>query len=100
MQNEYTALADRLGTANVVQHELIVAQMQTLLEQIKQYKKTNDEFKLALANSPDVLYVMESAVPASKAERPDKPAIILISLLIAFIFSCFLVLVNDRKNIA
>ncbi len=100
MQNEYTALADRLGTANVVQHELIVAQMQTLLEQIKQYKKTNDEFKLALANSPNALYVMESATPASKAERPDKPAVILISLLIAFVFSCFLVLVNDRKNIA
>jgi uncharacterized protein involved in exopolysaccharide biosynthesis len=100
MQNEYTALADRLATANVVQHELIVAQMQTLLEQIKQYKKTNDEFKLALANSPNALYVMESATPASKAERPDKPAVILISLLIAFVFSCFLVLVNDRKNIA
>ena len=100
MQNEYAALADRLATANAVQHELIVIQMQTLLEQIKQYKKTGDEFKLALANSPDVLYVMESAVPADKAERPDKPAIILISLLLAFVFSCFLVLVNDRKSIS
>jgi len=100
MQNEYAALADRLSTANSVQHELIVTKMQTLLEQIKQYNKAEDEFKLALANRPDVLYVMESAVPAAKAERPDKPAIILISLLVAFVFSCFLVLVNDRKNIA
>ena len=53
-----------------------------------------------MENHTDVLYVLESAVPAAKSERPDKPAIILISMLIAFVFSCFLVLVNDRKNIA
>ncbi len=100
MEKEYALFADRIASANTVQRDLISSRMQTLLEQIKQYHKAADECKLALENHTDVLYVLESAVPAAKSERPDKPAIILISMLIAFVFSCFLVLVNDRKNIA
>jgi hypothetical protein len=100
IEKEYQLLSDSLSTNNQARHELVVAKMQTLLEQVKQYRKTADEFALAIETHPVALYVMESAVPAAKAERPYKPAIILASLLISFIFSCLLVLVNNRKYTA
>lgn len=98
MEQEYQALSDSLPKTTGGKQALVITKMQTLLEQIKQYHKTADEFKLATETHPAVLYVMESAVPAAKAERPDKRGIIFAALIAGFIFSSFLVLVNDRKN--
>jgi uncharacterized protein involved in exopolysaccharide biosynthesis len=95
MEQEYRALHD-----NSAKDALALMKMQTLSEQINQYRKTADEYKLASQTAPAVLYVMETATPSAKAERPDKPAIILAAGLIGFLFSCLLVLVNNRKSIA
>jgi hypothetical protein len=74
--------------------------MQTIAEQIRQYRKTADEFRIAAQTPPVALYVMETAIPAAYAERPEKLVIIFSSCLVAFIFSILLVLVNNRKSIA
>jgi LPS O-antigen subunit length determinant protein (WzzB/FepE family) len=95
MEQEYRALHDSSG-----KDALALMKMQTLSEQINQYRKTADEFKLASQTTPAVLYVMETGSPAAKAERPDKPAVILAACLIGFLFSCLLVLVNNRNSIA
>jgi len=100
MEKEYETLSDSLSKINGSRHELGAAKQQTLLEQIKQYRKTADEFALASATHPQAFYVMETAVPAAKAERPDKLGIIFASLIIGFIFSCVLILVSDRKTMA
>jgi len=100
MEKEYQALSDSISKTMGGKHELGIAKQQTLLEQLRQYRKTADEFRLASENPPPALYVMESAVPAPKAERPDKGAIIGAAFIAAFIFSCLLVLLNDRKNMA
>jgi hypothetical protein len=98
MEQQYQQLSDSLPAINGGRRELVIAKEQTLLEEIKQYRKAADEFALAAETRPAVLYVMEAAVPAAKAEKPDKTNIILASLIAGFIFSCILVLVNDRKN--
>jgi hypothetical protein len=100
MEKEYQNLSDSVSKISGSKHDLGIANMQTLLEQIKQYRKTADEFSLASATHPAAFYVMETAIPAAKAERPDKLGIILASLIVGFIFSSILVLVSDRKNIA
>jgi len=100
MEEEYEALGDSLPAIRGGKKELAFATMQTILEQIKQYRKTADEFKLATEAHPAVLYVMEAAVPAVKAERPDKISIIIAALLAGFIFSSLLVLVNSRQPTA
>lgn len=97
---EYQLLSDSISKTSGGKHELGMAKLQTLLEQIKQYRKTSDEFALAAATRPAAFYVMENAVPAAKAERPDKLGIILASLIAGFIFSCLLMLVSDRKMMA
>ncbi len=99
MEVEYNQLSDSLATANNAKHELVAANRQSLLEQIKQYRKTADEYRLAIQTNPPVLYVMESAVPAAKAERPDKVAIIFASFIISLVFSSLLVLINNRNPV-
>lgn len=96
MELEYRSSADSTHGND----GLFVTKKQSLVEQINQYRKMVNEYKLAAQTPPAVLYVMESAVPAAKAERPDKPAIILAACLIGFIFSCLLVLLNNRNSVA
>ena len=95
MEDEYRSLHD-----SSAKDALVLMKIQTLGEQISQYRKTADEFTLASQTPPAILYVMEEARPAAKAERPDKPAIILAACLAGLIFSCLLVLVNNRNSIA
>jgi hypothetical protein len=98
METKYSTLSDSLLRAAPARKELLAVQMRTLLDQLQQYRKTADEFALALQTPPAVLYVQEAAVPAAKAERPDKLAILIATGLVSCVFICLLVLVNDRKQ--
>ena len=98
MEKEYQQLSDSLSTLRTGKQQLAVAQMQTITEQVRQYRKTADEFRITAQTPPVALYVMETAIPAAYAERPDKLVIILSSCLVAFVFSSLLVLVNDKKS--
>jgi hypothetical protein len=98
METKYSTLSDSFLRAAPARKELLAVQMRTLLDQLQQYRKTADEFALASQTPPAVLYVQEAAVPAAKAERPDKLAILIATGLVSFAFICILVLVNDRKQ--
>ena len=100
MEGQYKQLADSLTASKPPIHDLLTLKMQTLLDQVKEYRKTADEFKLAIQSQPAVLYVMEKAVPAAKAERPDKPAVLLAAFILALLFGSLLVLINNRNNVA
>lgn len=98
MELTYQALGDSLQKQSGATAALFSAKQNALLEQIVQYQKSADECRLAILTTPAVLYVMESASPAAKAERPDKPGIILAAGLLGLLFASLLVLVADRKN--
>lgn len=100
MELEYEQLGDSLTKTKPPVHDLLAAKMEILLEQVKTFRKTANEYKLALSSPADVLFVMEHAVPAARAERPDKRAVILAAFIIGTVFSCLLVLLRNRKNIA
>jgi LPS O-antigen subunit length determinant protein (WzzB/FepE family) len=93
MEREYRSAGDE-------NDPLVAVKKQSLVDQINQYHKMANEFTLAAQTPPAVLYVMESAAPAAKAERPDKPAIIIAAGLLGFVFSCLLVLVSNRNSMA
>ena len=98
METSYRALTDSIRTQNGAQQDLANMRKQTLLEQIKQYQVAANEFKLASQARPSVMYTLEQAVPAAKAERPEKIAIILAAALAGFVFSVLLVLLPGRKQ--
>lgn len=99
-EQQYTLLKDSLQRVNASQKELLSAQLTGLLEQLKQYRIAENEFILAIQTPPAVLYVLETAAPAAKAERPDKLAVLIATGLVSCVFICLLVLVNDRKQSA
>jgi hypothetical protein len=100
MESSYEQLSDSISKQSGAQQELLHTRKQILLEQIRQYQLAASEFKLAAQTQPSVLYVLERAVPAVKAERPEKLAIILAAALAGFVFSSLLVLLLDRKQTA
>jgi LPS O-antigen subunit length determinant protein (WzzB/FepE family) len=99
LEQEFRQLNDSLPGMSGAPHALAETKLQTILEEIKQYRKMAGEFKLATEAHPAVLYVMESASPAAKAERPDKTNIILAAMIAGFIFSCILVLLNETNEL-
>ena len=98
METSYQQMADSLSTVVANKQAFLLLKMQSLQEQIKQYQKTADAFSLVIQSKPPALYVMESAIPAAYAERPDKPVILLATLLLSFIFSCLLVLLFNQQR--
>jgi LPS O-antigen subunit length determinant protein (WzzB/FepE family) len=103
MESEYRQLSDSMNSimkagSQLGAVELIAMRKQSLLDQVKQYRVAANEFKLASQTRPSVLYTLEQAVPAVKAERPEKLSIILAAALAGFVFSSLLVLLLDRKN--
>lgn len=97
-ETSYKQLYDSLSKAQDVQTLLIQKHMETLLEQLTQYRKTAAAIQLIGATAPAALYVLEPAVPAAKAERPDKPAIILAATIAGFLFSLLAALISNRKQ--
>lgn len=94
----YKQLFDSLSKAPAAKSSLIQKHMETLLDQLTQFRKTAAAVQLIGATAPAALYVLEPAVPAAKAERPDKPAIILAATIAGFLFSLLAALLNNRKQ--
>lgn len=97
-ETSYKQLHDSLSKAPAAQTSLIQKHMETLLEQLTQFRKTAATVQLIGATAPAALYVLEPAVPAAKAERPDKPAIILAATIAGFLFSLLAALLSNRKQ--
>lgn len=97
-EQQFRQLNDSLLNTSQAQGILLQKHMETLLEQLTQFRKTAATLKLMGETAPSALYVLEPAVPAAKAERPDKAAIILAATIAGFIFSLLLLLLGNRKQ--
>lgn len=97
-EQQYRAIAGRLPTITGAQKELLTLRAQTLLEELKQYRKAAAEYALALQNIPEALYVLEPASPAAYAQRPDIPAVLIATLIASILLGCMVVWVGEQKN--
>lgn len=97
-EERYASLSDSISKVNPAQQILLQKHMEALLEELSQYRKTAASFTLMEQTAPPALYVLETAVPAAKAERPDKLNAVLISGLAGFLFSILFLLLKDRRS--
>lgn len=95
---QYQLLSDSLVKASPAKTSLLQKHMESLLDELSQYRKTAASFKLMGETSPAALYMLESAVPAVKAERPDKLNAILVAGLAGFVFALLFSLLRARKQ--
>jgi capsular polysaccharide biosynthesis protein len=97
LKENYGNLEKNSSSTDPAKKRLIAAEQATIINQIDQIQKTNQEYKLALATQPNFIQVMEKGVPAFEISWPNKPLIIAFAAILGFVFSALLV-VNKNKS--
>lgn len=102
MENEVKFISDsiKIQTVNSAQVMLLNNKREVLLQQLQQYQKTADEYRLASNNKTPALYILEDAVPAAKAEKPKKLEILFLTAITSLCFGVFASLVYSRNKMA
>jgi len=95
---EYQRLVDSMHAGSTGASELLTVKKNTLLQEIQEYQKLLDQYKLMVDANPESLVIIERAQPALKADRPNRPAIIVSVAVLAIIFGFFTALVFERKR--
>lgn len=70
---------------------------EALLQQLKQYYTTANEFKLAINSNTPALYIIESAAPAAKHDKPKKLLLLFSIAIISFVFACLRLVIVRKK---
>jgi uncharacterized protein involved in exopolysaccharide biosynthesis len=81
-------------------NDLLISERAAIPDQIKEYRRLQNEFRVAQANSTPALIVLEQATIAPKPAKPKKLATILAALLLSSFFGVLAALIYDRKSTA
>ena len=99
LENQYRSIADSISKTTIsYKKELLETQRQSALEQIKQFQKSENEFKLAVETTPPTLYTIEKAFPSASADKPLLVPTLLAVFFISFVFATITALVFERKQ--
>ena len=77
---------------------MLESQRQSVLEQMKQYQKSANEIKLAIASTPPALYIVEKATTSASADKPIFIIDLLIVLFASILFAIIATLIFERKQ--
>ncbi len=94
LETEVDSLNKEIATVSAF---TIINKRDALLQQLKQYYTTANEFKLAISNNTPALYISEIASPAAKHDKPKKLTTIIASAFASLLFGCFIALLFARK---
>lgn len=78
--------------------QLDLAKANSLFEQLNSQQKAAAEIKLAIDNNAPALYVLEPAVPAAKAEKPNILEVLIITTIVSFVFGVAALLIYNRED--
>jgi hypothetical protein len=78
---------------------LSAIELKTISTELEQYQSARDVLAIAATTTAPALYVLEAAVPAAKAERPDAVMIILSAALAGFLAGLLLILGTLRETV-
>jgi hypothetical protein len=70
----------------------------SLFEQINAQQKAAGEFKLAIDNNAPAFFVLETAVPAAKSERPNILEVLILTAIVSFVFGVMVLLIYNRED--
>jgi hypothetical protein len=89
-QEEYKKIADSLTRSSGSDAEIGQAKKTALLEQLQQYEKVIDEYRLSLKTNPQVLLTVENARASLWPDKPNVQATVLITFFASFVFAFLL----------
>ena len=96
---DYEILTDSLPRAgNTPQADLLTAQRSSLLQQIGEYEKLLNQYKLMVDAKPQALLIIEKATPAVAADQPKPLQAIVAAAILSFFFGLLTALMLDRRK--
>jgi hypothetical protein len=94
----YGTLIDKTNLEKGTASQFDLNKTNSLLEQINLLEKAAGEIKLAIDNNAPALYVLETAVPAAKAEKPNILEVLILTAIISLIFGAMALLIYNRED--
>jgi hypothetical protein len=100
-QAEYRQLHDSLSHMDVTgsMAQLLTARQNSLIQQIQEYEKLGDQYKLMVDAKPRALVVVEKANPPLWPDKPKPKETILAAFILSLFFGLFAVLLLERRRI-
>jgi uncharacterized protein involved in exopolysaccharide biosynthesis len=96
---DYQILADSMQHASGTgKAELLNAQKASLLQQMMEYEKLLDQYKLMVNARPQALIVVENASPAVKPDEPKTLSIIIGAAVLSLFFGLMAALLLERRR--
>jgi uncharacterized protein involved in exopolysaccharide biosynthesis len=96
---EYQVVADSLQHANdAALTDLLTIHKTSLLQQMQEYEKLSNQYKLMVDAKPQALIIIEKATPAFKGDKPDRPMVILMAAVLSLFFALLAALILERKR--
>jgi hypothetical protein len=96
---DYQELVDSLqhaGDASVT--DLLAIQKSSLLQQIQEYEKLLNQYKLMIDARPQPLIIIERATPAVSPDQPKPFQAIIGAVILSLIFGLLTALILDRRK--
>jgi uncharacterized protein involved in exopolysaccharide biosynthesis len=98
-KTKYKGVTDSLQNTNsAAVTDLLTVQKNSLLQQLQEYQKLSDQYKLMVDAKPQALIIIEKASPPLKADEPKRVMIIVAATVLGFFFSILVALVLERKR--
>jgi len=96
---DYEKLTDSLQHAgNTPTAELLAVQKSSLVQQIQEYEKLLNQYKLMVDARPQALIIIERATPAVAPDQPKPFQVIIAAVILSFIFGLLTALTLDKKK--
>ncbi len=97
LQKEYLQLSN-LKAGKIPHSEIDIIKVNSLLEQIQSQGKIAGEIKLAIDNNAAALYVLETATPAAKPEKPNVLEVLILTAIVSLVFGSMSLLIYNRED--
>lgn len=97
-KTDYQILTDSLQhVTNQGRADLLNMQKSSLLQQMMEYEKLLDQYKLMVNARPQTLIIVENASPALKPDKPRPPLIISGAAVLSLFFGLMAALISERR---
>jgi hypothetical protein len=96
---DYEKLTDSLSDAgNTPAADLLNAQKFSLLQQVQEYEKLLNQYKLMVEARPQALIIVERATPAVSPDQPKPLQAIIAATVLSLIFGLLTALILDKRK--
>jgi hypothetical protein len=94
----YEKLNNKIKLEKEIDIQLDLVKSNGLWDQLNTQQKAAAEIKLAIENNAPALYILETAVPAAKSEKPNILEVLILTSIVSLVFGVLVLLIYNRED--